>query len=66
MTKRGLRFYGCSRYPECNFLLWGKPVPQPCPECQSPLLVEKTSKRDGTFLACPMKECGYKETKARE
>ena len=37
MTKRGLRFYGCSRYPECNFLLWGKPVQQPCPECQSPL-----------------------------
>ena len=66
MTKRGLRFYGCSRYPDCNFLLWGKPVQQPCPECQSPLLVEKTSKREGTHLACPKKECGYKETQLRE
>ena len=66
MTKRGLRFYGCSRYPECNFLLWGKPVQQPCPECQSPLLVEKTSKREGTYLACMKKECGYKESQAKE
>ena len=66
MTKRGLRFYGCSRYPECNFLLWGKPVQQTCPECQSPLLVEKTSKREGTFWACPKKECGYKVSQTRE
>ncbi|MBI5586601.1 MAG: type I DNA topoisomerase [Deltaproteobacteria bacterium] len=64
VTKKGLRFYGCSRYPECSFLLWGKPVKQTCPQCQSPLMVEKTSKKEGTFLACIKKECGYKETKA--
>jgi DNA topoisomerase-1 len=63
VTKKGLRFHGCSRYPECNFLLWGKPVKQTCPQCQSPLMVEKSSKKEGTYLACIKKECGYRETK---
>jgi DNA topoisomerase-1 len=65
-TKKGLRFHGCSRYPECKFLLWGKPVKQTCPQCQSPLMVEKTSKKEGTYMACVKKECGYKEGKTEE
>ena len=66
VTKKGLRFHGCSRYPECNFLLWGKPVKQTCPQCQSPLMVEKTSKKEGVYLACIKKECGYKENRGGE
>ncbi len=60
-SKRGKVFYGCDRYPACTFASWDKPVDKPCPACGSPYLVEKTTKRDGTFLCCVNRECGYKE-----
>ena len=31
-------FYGCSRYPECDFTSWQRPVPQPCPDCGGQLV----------------------------
>lgn len=60
-SRRGKIFYGCSRFPECNFASWEKPVNRPCPVCSSSFLVEKSTKKDGDFLACPDKSCGYKE-----
>jgi DNA topoisomerase-1 len=60
-SKRGKVFYGCSRFPDCNFAIWDKPVNKECPACHANLLVEKTTKKEGTFLACLNKECGYKE-----
>ena len=33
-TRKGKTFYGCSRYPDCDFATWDKPSPQPCPQCQ--------------------------------
>lgn len=32
-SKKGRKFYGCERYPECDFVSWNKPVQEPCPEC---------------------------------
>jgi len=61
-SRRGKIFYGCSRFPECSFAIWDKPINEKCPLCRSPFLVEKTTKRDGTFHACPNKECGYRKT----
>jgi DNA topoisomerase-1 len=58
-TKRGRIFYGCNRYPDCQFTLWSKPVPMPCPECQAPFLVEQGSARQGKLLRCFRQECGY-------
>jgi DNA topoisomerase-1 len=58
-TKRGRIFYGCNRYPDCQFTLWSKPVPLPCPECQAPFLVEQGSARKGKLLRCFRQECGY-------
>lgn len=57
-SKRGGRkFYGCQRYPECDYVSWYKPVATPCPEC-SGLIVEKRTK--GTLLhACTNESCGY-------
>ncbi len=49
-SKRGKTFYGCSRYPECNFVAWAKPVAEKCPECGSPYMVEKWLKA-GAVLA---------------
>jgi len=61
--KKGMKFFGCSRYPECKLMIWGKPVMEPCPQCQAPFLVEKTTKKDGTVWSCANKECGYQEKK---
>jgi DNA topoisomerase-1 len=58
-SKRGKTFYGCDRYPECDFVAWAKPVAEACPDCGSPYLVEKSLK-SGQFVECPNKECKYK------
>lgn len=60
-SKRGKVFYGCNRYPECKFAIWDKPVPEACPDCGSPYLIEKTTKKKGTFRLCPVKECGFEK-----
>ncbi|MGD9305673.1 MAG: type I DNA topoisomerase [Desulfobacterales bacterium] len=61
-SKRGKIFYGCSRFPDCNFATWDKPVATECPSCHANFLVEKTTKKEGTFLACIENGCGYKES----
>ncbi len=60
-SKRGKIFYGCSRYPECKFATWDKPVDRTCPVCAAPYLVEKNTKSQGTVLACVNRGCGYKQ-----
>ena len=59
-TKRRKVFYGCTGYPDCDFISWDKPLAEACPKCKSPYLVEKR-KGDSVFKACPSKECGWKE-----
>lgn len=56
-SKKGRIFYGCDRYPECDFISWDKPVSKPCPNCGA-FMVEKRSK-NGVHLHCS--ECSYKE-----
>jgi len=58
-SRWGKFFYGCDRYPECKFASWDKPLPTPCPDCGSPILVEKVTKRAGRTHRCYKKECGY-------
>lgn len=65
-ARMGRVFYGCNKYPDCKFISWYKPVPRPCPTCQHPYLVEKTTKTLGSHIACPNKECDYKEMPAPE
>jgi DNA topoisomerase-1 len=60
-SRRGKIFYGCSRYPDCTFALWDKPVARQCPECGASYLVEKETKKDGLVIKCVQKGCGYKE-----
>ncbi len=62
-SKRGRTFYGCSSYPSCDFVSWDRPRNEPCPTCGSPYLVEKYSKKDGPYIACPNKECDYRRAK---
>jgi DNA topoisomerase-1 len=65
-TKKGKIFYSCTRYPDCDYSLWSKPVSVPCPnpECDSSIMEERVSKRDGTVLQCP--KCKQKIVQAQE
>lgn len=57
--KRGGKpFYGCTGYPECDFKIWQRPIPEPCPSCGSPFLLRAGGERNPK-LVCPDKQCGY-------
>lgn len=58
-SKKGRIFYGCNRYPECNYVSWDKPTNQKCPDCSS-FLVEKTQ-RGTKMLKCSNTECSFKQ-----
>lgn len=57
--QRGKTFFGCNRYPTCDFVAWGRPIAEPCPDCGSSYLIEKHLK-SGSWAQCPSKECKYK------
>ena len=48
-TRKGKTFYSCTNYPQCTFALWDKPIPEKCPQCDFPFLVEKQGK-NGTSM----------------
>jgi DNA topoisomerase-1 len=56
--KRGKEFYGCTRYPECDFISHFKPINQNCPKCGQ-FMVEKYDKRNGFHKACINPACDY-------
>jgi DNA topoisomerase I len=58
-TRKGRTFYSCTNYPNCTYALWDKPIPEKCPQCGFPFLVEKQGK-GGVVKRCPQKECGYR------
>lgn len=54
-SKRGRVFYGCSNFPDCDFVEWNKPTGQVCPECGS-YMVEKVTKKESKSI-CSNKDC---------
>ncbi|MGH8015678.1 MAG: topoisomerase DNA-binding C4 zinc finger domain-containing protein, partial [Candidatus Zixiibacteriota bacterium] len=58
-TRSRRLFYGCSKYPKCDFASWDRPVAEPCPVCDHPFLVMKNTKAKGEFLKCP--ECKHEK-----
>ncbi|MBP1759145.1 MAG: topoisomerase [Firmicutes bacterium] len=56
-SKKGRKFYGCLGYPECDFVSWEMPAPDPCPECQQ-LMVIKSTKRQKKHV-CTNPECRH-------
>ena len=58
-SKRGKMFFGCSNYPDCDFVLWNRPVNETCPKCSAPFLVEKITKKHGRQMLCNNEDCDY-------
>jgi DNA topoisomerase-1 len=59
MTKRGQRvFFGCNKYPECDFTTPYQPIIEPCPKCGAPFIVEKNLKT-GNVRACIKEGCDW-------
>lgn len=58
-SKKGRVFFGCNRYPECDFLSWERPYQTACPQCGS-MMVVKGGKLDKTAV-CLKAGCNYTE-----
>lgn len=63
-TKRNRIFYGCDRYPECDFTSWDIPVGRTCPK-SGDYLVEKKIRGGGKQVVCSSETCDYKEEKVK-
>src|SRR5947207_1587781 len=59
-TKKGRNFFGCLRYPECDYSTWNRPVPVPCPSCGFVGMEEKQTKTKGVSRKCL--KCGHEIT----
>ncbi len=53
MSKRGKVFYGCTGYPDCDFVTWDLPTGKLCPTCDSPLVIK------GDNIKCSSRLCDY-------
>ena len=56
-SKHGRIFFGCSKYPDCDFVSWNEPVNEKCPECGN-ILVKKITKKEKKLI-CSNKECTF-------
>ena len=63
-SKKGRKFYGCSNYPQCDFVVWDPPTDQKCAQCGSMMVLKET--RKGSLYQCINKECGYKIEAVKE
>ena len=52
-TKKGRKYYGCIGNPECDFMVWQKPVADKCDRCGSIML------QKGNKLVCSDEQCGF-------
>ena len=49
---RGKTFFGCEHYPNCDFVIWDKPVAETCPECGYVGAEAKSNKTRGEYRRC--------------
>ncbi|WP_446899500.1 type I DNA topoisomerase [Clostridium sp. LBM24168] len=59
-SRKGRKFYGCTNYPDCDFVSWFEPTNRKCPSCGS-YMVKKYSKSKGNYLECSNSECKHRE-----
>ena len=59
-SRKGRTFYGCSAYPACTFVVWQRPVAEPCPKCGATFLTERVA-RGRQLRTCVREGCDYKQ-----
>ena len=66
-SKRGKKFFGCEKYPECTFVTWDKPTDKKCEKCGG-VIVEKQDRNGKVTLACANENCedGRKKVAAKK
>lgn len=60
-SKNGRTFYGCSNYPNCEFVSWDEPYDEKCPNCGKYMVIKRN--KSGNIIKCSDKECGYIKSK---
>ena len=55
-SKKNRKFYGCEKYPECDFVSWDIPVQEKCPACGG-YMVEKRLKNGEVWHVCANENC---------
>ncbi len=59
ISRKGRKFYGCEKYPECDFVSWDRPVVDKCPVCGSYMVLKRGSK-DTLYHVCANETCRHK------
>ena len=59
ISRKGRKFYGCEKYPECDFVSWERPVKEKCPVCGG-YMVMKAGPRDTLFHVCANENCRHR------
>ena len=60
-SKKGYTFFGCSNWPECNFMTWDKPTEEACPKCGKSLF-----KGNKGVISCLSPDCNFTKTASRK
>ena len=63
-SKKGKTFYGCSAYPDCDFISWDMPLEDKCPECGSYMVLAKFGRK--SYKKCSNEECPTNKKKAKK
>lgn len=58
-SKKNRKFYGCEKYPDCQFVSWEMPVSKPCPECGHYMTIKK--RKNDAMLLCSNEACRHRE-----
>ena len=59
ISRKGRKFYGCERYPDCDFVSWDRPVKEKCPVCGSYMVLKRGGK-DTQYHVCANETCRHK------
>ncbi len=64
-SKNKKTFYGCEKYPECDFVTWNMPLNEKCPECGSLLSLHRIGNGRG-YKKCMNEECVTNQKKKKD
>ena len=59
ISRKGRKFYGCEKYPECDFVSWDRPVADKCPLCGERMVL-KSGPKDTLFHVCVNENCRHR------